>query len=160
MVKKRFIYFCLLSTLFFCIDKKMHGLFTLESSQNALVSLKAIQVKLVEVLRYLLLASTGYQAILDDQKNIWGQVKVMLTEVPVEIEKIIIKLRIVEKDNQDYVQLINQLFLLLNQMTAGVEMYSTYLSSLDQGILKVLEAQKQAAQLVATMNDFCQQNNV
>lgn len=155
-VKNKGIVFLFFFISSFFIYQKTYGIFTIQSSQKALVIIKSIESKLVETLRYLLLAITGYQVVLQDQKEIWAQVKIVLTNAPVEIETILIKLKTIEKDNDNYTELINKLFGLLNQMTMGVEMYSAYMKTLDQGIIDLSEAQKKASGLVMNIQTLCE----
>ncbi len=157
VINKRFLLVCFLVSLLFCFQKKIYTRFTIDSSQKALVALKAIQEKFVIALRYMKYSIQGYQVIMQDQKQMWQYIQEYLQNVPVEIEKIIYKIKIIEKDNKEYEDLINQLFIMLNKMNEGISMYSEYMSTIDEGLMNLLEKQKSALYQVQQYQEFCNQ---
>jgi hypothetical protein len=157
ITNKSLVLICSLFVLsFFCVESGFTR-FTIDSSQKALVALKAIQEKFVIALRYMKLSIQGYQVIMQDQKQMWLYIQDYLQNIPLEIEKIVYKIKIVEKDNQDYEELINQLFILLNKMNEGISMYSEYMSTIDAGLIQLLEKQKDALHQVEEYQEFCNQ---
>lgn len=161
MLKK--IKYCIVVVIigsFFCSQSPLRAIakriFTIESSQKALVLLKKIESTFEEALRHMLLAVLGYAKILDQQKNVWQGVEDLLGKMPLEIAILQEKINLLEKDNNDYTELINELFKLLNQMTNQVQMYSDYLKNIDAGLLKILEQQQSAQALVNNLSQLCE----
>ena len=159
-IKKYFsLLFCISTTLFFC-NKSTKALttklFTIDSSQNALVLLKKIESTSEEALRHLLLSLLGYQKILQAQNDVWQGVENLLQTIPVEIAQLQEKIETLAKDNNDYTELVNQLFSLLNQMTTQVQTYSDYLKTVDGGLLTIIQQQQNAQALIDDLATLCE----
>ena len=149
------LYIFLVTTFLFGLQQHVFGIFTIESSQNALLLLKDANQKTIEALKYMLFSVKDSKVIFYEQAEVWFEFEKHLRKIPEEVAEIILKIKTLEKENENYELLLNKLFILLNNMDKGIEMYSDYMKVFDSKVKILLERQKNSLEGVSEYMKFC-----
>ena len=134
---------------------RISGVFTIESSQNALGLLKSAHEKIVESLRYMLLSIKDYKSIFYEQEEAWSLFEIALKKTPEEMKQLVLKIKTLEKSNENYELLLNRLFEMLNKMEEGIDIYSEYMTNIDNQIKLLLKKQEEALVEANKYMRFC-----